>query len=306
MFGDYVVNSGVYDFKYGGFVNKPFIIQKGGTVSWNGNPADANLEVTAVYKAKANPGVLLENFNSNRNIEVDLVTRITGGLFSSKQELDIQLTNVDPTIANELEFILNDNNVNEKTTQFISLLAFGNFVNPDKVNFNATDQITSTASSAIAGAFSSLLNTPDSKFQLGLEYQQGQNNSDLERLNIDNQVDLSVSTKVGDNIIINGKVGVPIGTQTQSSVVGEVKVEVLLNKDGNFRAVIFNRQNEIQYTTEDQGYTQGIGLSYQVNFNTVSGLLKKLGLKKKKQLEVQKLVKKDSIELKSLEDFSGN
>jgi hypothetical protein len=306
MFGDYVVDSGVYDFKYGGFINKPFVIQKGGTVSWNGNPADANLEVAAVYKAKANPGVLLENFNSNRNIEVDLVARITGSLFNSKQELDIQLTNVDPTIANELEFILNDNNVNEKTTQFISLLAFGNFVNPDKVNFNATDQITSTASSAIASAFSSLLNTPDSKFQLGVDYQQGQNNSDLDRLNIDNQVDLSVSTKVGDNVIINGKVGVPIGAQTQSSVVGEVKVEVLLNKEGNFRSVIFNRQNEIQYTTEDQGYTQGIGLSYQVNFNTLKGLMEKLGLKKKRQLKTKESLEKDTTKIKEKENFSGN
>jgi hypothetical protein len=90
MFGDYVVDSGVYDFKYGGFVNRPFTIQKGGTVSWNGNPADANLEVTAVYKAKANPGVLLENFNANRNIEVDLVTRITGSLFNSKQNISEQ------------------------------------------------------------------------------------------------------------------------------------------------------------------------------------------------------------------------
>jgi hypothetical protein len=306
MFGDYIVNSGVYDFKYGGFVNKPFIIQKGGTVSWSGNPANANLDVTAIYKAKANPGVLLENFNSNRNIEVDLVTRISGGLFNSKQELDIQLTNVEATIANELEFILNDNNVNEKTTQFISLLAFGNFINPDKLDFDAKSNLTNTASSAISSAFSSILNTPDSKFQLGVDYQQGQNNNDLDRLNIDNQVDLSVSTKVGDNVIINGKVGVPIGTQTQSSVIGEVKVEVLLNTEGNFRGVIFNRQNEIQYTTEDQGYTQGLGLSYQVNFNTLNGLLTKLGLKKKKQLKLKELVKKDSIRTKVLEDFSGN
>jgi len=306
MFGDYIVNSGVYDFKYGGFVNKPFIIQKGGTVSWNGNPANANLDVTAVYKAKANPGVLLENFNSNRNIEVDLVTRISGGLFNSKQELDIQLTNVEATIASELEFILNDNNVNEKTKQFISLLAFGNFINPDKLGFDAKANLTNTASSAISSAFSSILNTPDSKFQLDVDYQQEQNNSDLDRLNIDNQVDLSVSTKVGDNVIINGKVGVPIGTQTQSSVIGEVKVEVLLNTEGTFRGVIFNRQNEIQYTTEDQGYTQGLGLSYQVNFNTLNGLLTKLGLKKKKQLKLKELVKKDSLRTKALEDYSGN
>jgi len=306
MFGDYIVNSGVYDFKYGGFVNKPFIIQKGGTVSWNGNPANANLDVTAVYKAKANPGVLLENFNSNRNIEVDLVTRISGGLFNSKQELDIQLTNVEATIASELEFILNDNNVNEKTKQFISLLAFGNFINPDKLGFDAKANLTNTASSAISSAFSSILNTPDSKFQLDVDYQQEQNNSDLDRLNIDNQVDLSVSTKVGDNVIINGKVGVPIGAQTQSSVIGEVKVEVLLNTEGTFRGVIFNRQNEIQYTTEDQGYTQGLGLSYQVNFNTLNGLLTKLGLKKKKQLKLKELVKKDSLRTKALEDYSGN
>ena len=280
MFGDYIINNGVYDFKYGGIVNKPFLIRKGGAVSWNGNPSEANLDVTAIYKAKANPGVLLQNFNSNRKIEVDLVTRITGGLFSSKQDLDIQLTNVDPTIASELEFVLNDNNVNEKTTQFISLLAFSNFVNPDKLDFNAGATISSTATSAVAAAFSSLLSTPEDKFQLGLDYQQGNNGNDIDRLNIDNQVDVSVSTQLGDKVIINGKVGVPIGAQTQSSVVGEVKVEVLLNKEGNFRGVIFNRQNEIQYSTEEEGYTQGVGLSYQVNFNTLSGLLNKIVKKK--------------------------
>ena len=282
MFGDYTISSGVYDFKYGGIVNKPFLIQKGGAISWNGNPYEANLDVTAVYKAKANPGVLLPNFNSNRKIEVDLVTRITGGLFSSSQDLDIQLTNVDPIIASELEFVLNDNNVNEKTTQFVSLLAFDNFVNPDKVDFNAGATISSRASSALAAAFSSLLSRPDDKFQLGLDYQQGNRGNDIDRLNTDNQVDVSVSTQLGDKVIINGKVGVPIGAQTQSSVVGEVKVEVLLNEEGNFRGVIFNRQNEIQYSTEEEGYTQGVGLSYQVNFNTLSSLLKKIASKKKK------------------------
>ncbi|QVY67033.1 translocation/assembly module TamB [Polaribacter sp. Q13] len=308
MFGDYMIDSGVYDFKYGGIVNKPFLIQKGGTVSWNGNPYEANLDVTAIYKAKANPAVLLDNFNSNRKIEVDLVTRITGGLFSSKQELDIQLSNVDPSIASELEFILNDNNVNEKTTQFISLLAFGSFANPDKVDFNAGETISNTASSAVAAAFSSLLNNPDGKFQLGVDYQQGNSGSDIESLNTDNQVDVSVSTQLGDKVIINGKVGVPVGTQTQSSVVGEVKVEVLLNKEGNFRGVIFNRQNEIQYSTEEEGYTQGVGLSYQVNFNSLSGLLRKIRGKKSVIRRTQAQVKKDSIfKLKdNLINFEGN
>ncbi|WOC39824.1 translocation/assembly module TamB domain-containing protein [Polaribacter sp. HL-MS24] len=291
IFGDYTIDNGVYDFKYGGFVNRPFAIQKGGTISWNGNPTDANLNVAAVYKARANPSILLQNFNSSRNIEVDLVTKITGGLFNSQQELDIELTNVDPSIATELEFILNDNNVNEKTTQFISLLTLGSFVNPDKLNFDSTSAITSTASSAVAAAFSSLMNSPDSKLTFGVDYVQGVDNSDTDRLNIDNQVDVSVSANVNDRVIINGKVGVPVGAKTQSSVIGEVKIEVLLNKGGNFRGVIFNRQNEIQYSTEEEGYTQGVGLSYQVNFNNFSSFLKKVGLKKAFQPQPDRIVK---------------
>lgn len=298
MFGDYTIDKGFYDFKYGGIVNKAFAIQKGSSVSWSGNPYEANLNVTAIYKAKANPGVLLENFNSNRNIEIDLVTKITGGLFSSKQDLDIQMPNVDPSIASELEFLLNDNNENEKTKQFVNLLAFGSFANPDKVKFDANDALTNTASNAIAAAFSSLINNPDSKFQFDIGYKAGQSVSDLDQLDADNQFDINLSTKVSDRVIINGKVGVPVGVKTQSSVVGEVKVEVLLNKEGNFRGVIFNRQNEIQYSTEEEGYTQGIGLSYQVNFNTFYDLLSKIGAKKNKENLLIKAPKKDTIKSK--------
>lgn len=283
MFGDYTIEQGVYDFKYGGVIDKPFVIQKGGAVSWSGSPYEANLDVTAIHKVKANPAVLLDNFNSNRKIEVDLVTRITGGLFSSKQDLDIELNNVDPTIANELEFVLNDNNINERTTQFISLLAFGYFRDVNNSNFNANNAIAGTASSALGAAFSNLVNSGDSKFQLGVDYQQGSTDNDVERLNIDNQVDVSVSTQLSDRILINGKVGVPVGAQAQSSVVGEVKIEVLLNDEGNFRTIIFNRQNEIQYSTQEEGYTQGVGLNYQVNFNTFSELLRKLGIKKNRK-----------------------
>ena len=307
IFGDYTIDNGVYDFKYGGFVSRPFAIQKGGTVSWSGDPNEANLNVTAVYKASANPSTLLQNFNSSRSIEVDLVTKITGGLFNSKQELDIELPNVDPSIATELEFILNDNNVNEKTTQFISLLTLGSFVNPDKINFNSTSAITSTASNAITAAFSSLINSPESKFKFGVDYVQGIDNSDTDRLNVDNQVDVSMSTNVNDRIIINGKVGVPVGAKTQSSVIGEVKVEVLLNKQGNLRGTIFNRQNEIQYSNEEEGYTQGIGLKYQLNFNTFSDFLQKVGLKKATK-KFSKEVKKDSVfsNNKKLINFEGN
>ena len=279
MFGDYTIDNGIYNFKSSGIINKPFKISKGGTISWSGNPFEANLNVVAVYTTNANPAVLLENFNTNRKIPVDLITNISGSLFNSKQEFDIEIQNSNSTIAAELDFILNDNDVNSKMRQFLTLLAAGTFANPNGGNINGGELLTGTTSNAIGSILSDIISS--NKVRLDVGYSTGSIQTPQDNLNTDDQFDVSLTTQISKNVIVNGKVGVPVGTQTQSSVVGEVKVEVLLNEAGNFRSVIFNRQNEIQYSAQEEGYTQGIGLSYQVNFNSLSDLLKKIGLKKK-------------------------
>lgn len=293
MFGDFEIDNGVYNFKYGGIINKPFVVQKGGTISWNGNPYEAELDLTAIFRTKANPANLLDNVYSNRKIDIDLYTKITGGLFSSQQEFDIKIPSANSTIASELEFKLNENDLDTKLKHFGALLAFGTFYNEENLGNSAVNGLTSTASDVLGGVLSSILNSKDGRFQVGLGYTQG-DRSNLNDVNIDDQVDVSVSTRLSDRVIVNGKVGIPVGANTQTSVAGDVNVEILLNEEGNFRGKAFNRQNEIQYSAlEEEGYTQGIGLSYQVNFNTMSELLQKLGLKKKDT--IKKVVKKDSI-----------
>ncbi|WGH76555.1 translocation/assembly module TamB domain-containing protein [Tenacibaculum tangerinum] len=293
MFGDFTVDNGFYNFKYAG-ITKPFIVQKGGTISWNGDPYEADLDITAVYRTKANPAQLLDNINSNRKIPIDLYTKITGGLFSSKQEFDIKIPNANSTVSSELEFILNENDLNTKMQHFSFLLAFGTFYNADAIGSSASSGITGTASEIASSILTNMLNSNENKFQLGVGYTQG-DRGDVDNLTSDDQVDLSVSTQLSDRVLINGKVGVPVGTNTQTSVVGEVKVEVLLNEEGNLRGTVFNRQNEVQYSTEEEGYTQGVGISYQVNFNNLRDLGKKLGLYKNKK---EKLVKKDTLQPK--------
>ncbi len=293
MFGDYTIDNGVYNFKYGGIINKPFAISKGGSISWSGNPFEANLNVTAVYTTNANPAILLENFNTNRKIPVDLITNISGNLFNSKQEFDIEIQNSNSTIASELDFVLNDNDVNSKMRQFLTLLAAGTFANPNGGNLNGGELLTGTTSNAIGSILSDIISSNTVRLDVG--YTTGGVQNPEDNLSLDDQVDVSLTTQISKNVIVNGKVGVPVGAQTQSSVVGEVKVEVLLNKAGNFRSIIFNRQNEIQYSAEEEGYTQGIGLSYQVNFNSLSDLLKKIGLKKKNKNKNKEIQYKDTI-----------
>ncbi len=296
MDGAITIDNGIYNFKYGGIISKPFVVQRGGTISWTGDPLKAELDLTAIYQTKANPAQLLDNINSTRKIPIDLYTQITGGLFDSKQEFDIKIPNANSTVASELEFKLNENDINTKMQHFTFLMAFGTFYNEENIVNSASAGLTGTAAQVASNILSSVINKEDSKFKVGVGYTQG-DRTNVEQLqnNIDDQVDLSFSTQISDRVLVNGALGVPIGANTQTTSVVDVKVEVLLNEEGTLRATFFNKPNDIQFDIDNEGYTQGLGLSYQVNFNTLGELREKLGLKKKKK---KKEEKKDSIIVK--------
>ena len=145
-----------------------------------------------------------------------------------------------------------------------------------------------------------MISSDDGKVQFNVNYDIA-DRSNVDNIINDDLVNVEAVTQISDRVVVNGKVGVPVGSKTQSSVVGEVKVEVLLNEKGNFKGVIFNRQNEIQYSAEEEGYTQGVGLTYQVGFNSLSDLLKKIGIKKRSS--ANKKVKKDSVKTAKMSKF---
>jgi hypothetical protein len=280
MYGDFFVDNGVYNFKYGGFINKPFTVKKGGSISWSGDPYTANINIEAVHRVSANPKSLLENITANRKIPIDLITRFSGELFNSQREFDIEIPNSSSTVASELAFKLNDNDDNNKTIQFLFLLASGSFYNESDISVNSNAALYGTGFDMLSNAFDNIFNQGDNRFKLKPVYTVGERNK-VDNLNIDDQLAIALDFQVNDRIIINGKVGVPIGSKEQSSVIGEVNVEFLMNEEGTLRSSVFNRQNEIQYTEQEEGYTQGVGLNYQIDFDTTNELLQKLGLKKK-------------------------
>lgn len=298
MYGDYTVESGVYNFKYGGFINKPFTVRKGGSVSWDGDPYTAEINIEAVHRVSANPKSILENITSNRRIPIDLITRFSGELFNSQREFDIEIPNSSSTVASELEFKLNDNDKTSKTMHFVSLLASGAFYNENDLSINTTGLVYGTASDMLTNAFDNIFNNGDSRLKFKPIYTVGEKNK-IENLSIDDQLAIALDYQVNDRIIINGRVGVPIGSKEQSSVIGEVNIEFSMNEEGTLRSSVFNRQNEIQYTEEEEGYTQGIGMNYQINFNSFRGLLEKIGIKKKK-------VKDSIVSIKKIDTFKKN
>ena len=294
--GTYVVDNGKYEFR--NIVNKDFIIKPGGLVVWNGNPFDAFLNINAVYRTKANPSVLLENVpNSNRKIDVDLIAKITGQLLNSEIDFDVELPNQNSVVNSELQFKMS--NEDAKMTQFFSLLTTGTFIDlgEGNLNFNTNAAITGTISEKIASVLSGILRSKGDKFQLGVTYDIV-SRDDVRYSDLDDQLGVSFSSRIGERVIVNGKVGVPVGSNTQSNIVGEVEVELPLNNEGTLNAKAYSRPNDIEYdVTDAEGYTHGIGLSWRVDFDNATELKEKLF---KKKVTSSKILKpKDTLNNKN-------
>ncbi len=287
MYGDFVVVTGEYNYKFGGVINKTFKVKPGGTIVWDQDPLSAQLNMEAVYSLNANPAPLLDNPGYTRRIPTDVVIQLTDELQSPEINFNIEFPGSSSIIKSELEYVLQDPTVEEKNAIF--LLAQGSFVN-DQSGINS-QAVTGNLIQSASGLLNQVLSGGNDKFNLGLSYEQGiqDRNADIRT---ENRIGVTVSTKISDRILLNGKVGVPVGGATETIVAGDFELQLLLNEEGTLSAKFFNRENEIQEILGDrQGYTQGAGLSYEVDFNSFKELMRKMfGQKKSKKEEEESKV----------------
>ncbi|MDP5062072.1 MAG: translocation/assembly module TamB [Maribacter sp.] len=272
MYGDYVVVTGEFNYKFGGIIDKKFNVEPGGTINWDQKPLEAILKMEAVYSLNANPAPLLDDAGFTRRIPTDVIISLTGQLQKPDIDFGIDFPGTSSIVKSELEYRLQDPTVEEKNAIF--LLAQGTFVNSQSgINQQAiTGNLVQSASSIL----NSILSGGNDKFNLGLSYEQGilDRSSDIET---DDRIGVTVSTQISDRILFNGKVGVPVGASSETLVAGDFEIQVLLNEQGTLSANFFSRQSEIQaYLSDQQGSTQGAGLSYEVDFNNFKELFQKI------------------------------
>lgn len=271
MNGDFIATQGVFNFRYGGFVTKEFVLQEGGNIRWDGDPAKALLDVSAIYRTQANPSPLLETSTVNRKIPVNVIIDLNGELLKPDINFEIEFPGAGSTVVSELEYRLADRNAKELNA--ISLVSQGAFLSTASVTAaGAVNNLLETTSSLLSDI---LFNDDDSIFDVGLDLQQADRDPTLEYQSA-GRVGFTLSTQISNRVLINGKVGVPTGGVSESVIVGDVEVDFLLNDDGTLRAKVFNRQTDIQFFGETEGYTQGLGLSYAVDFNTFKELIRKV------------------------------
>lgn len=282
MYGDYVVVTGEFNYKFGGIIDKKFTVEPGGTINWDQKPLEAILNMEAIYSLNANPAPLLDDAGFTRRIPTDVIISLTGQLQKPDIDFGIDFPGTNSIVKSELEYRLQDPTVEEKNAIF--LLAQGTFVNSQSgINQQAiTGNLVQSASSIL----NSILSGGNDKFNLGLSYEQGilDRSADIET---DDRIGVTVSTQISDRILFNGKVGVPVGASSETLVAGDFEIQVLLNEEGTLSANFFSRQSEIQaYLSDQQGSTQGAGISYEVDFNNFKELFQKILATKPKEKEV--------------------
>ena len=273
IWGDFITADGVYNFKNLSLIDKKFQVQPGGTIVWDGDPLDAQLNIEAVYQVPggANPALLVDNPNFNRKIPTNVTIQLAGNLLKPDDPIfDISFPNTTGVAVAEINYRLADQQ--RRQLQAISLLSQGLFISEVSVSLQG---ITNNLYEKASDVFSSILGTNEGKLNVGVNYLQGEENNVLD-VQTEDRIGLSLSTQISDKILINGKIGVPIDGVEESVIVGDVQIDFILNDSGTLRAKVFNRENDFRYLGDEFGYTQGMGMTYQVDFDTFQQLLRKI------------------------------
>ena len=273
MWGDFITYEGIYNFRNLGLIDKKFVVKQGGTIVWEGDPIGAQMNLEATYQVPggANPALLLDNPNFNRKIPTNVEIQLAGNLLKPDDPIfDITFPNTTGIVASEINYRLADQQ--RRQTQAISLLSQGIFISDVSVSLQG---ITNNLYEKASDVFSSILGTNEGKLNVGLNYLQGEENPTFD-LRTEDRIGLTISTQISDRILFNGKIGVPIDGVDETVIVGDVQIDFILNENGNLRAKVFNRENEFRYLGDELGYTQGLGMSYQVDFNTFQELIQKI------------------------------
>lgn len=280
--GLYVIEDGSYTMSLMGITAKEFTVEQGGTILFNGGIMQTEFNMNALYKTKASIETLIgDNTSVSTRRTVNCTIGVTGAVSNPQLTFKIDIPDLDPTTQGLVENALSTDEKNLKQT--LALLVSGSFV-PDEQSgiVNNNTILYSNASEIVSSQINNIFHQLDIPLDLGLNYQPGaaQGTNDI--------FDVAISTQLFNNrVTINGNIGnQQYMSSSSSEVVGNVDVEIKLNKSGRLRMNLFSHAADRYSNYLDQTQRNGAGIVYQEEFDTFSGLFKKMFARKKKEEEV--------------------
>ncbi len=273
LFGDYSVSEGDYLFTIQNFniISKKFMISNGGRISFNGDLRKTYLDLSAVYRTQATLNTLISDTSSvAMRRPIDCTIGISGNMFSPSLKFHIDVKNLDAETQARVQSALN---TEEKVTrQFLSLLAFGQFM-PDQDANISSGLIFTAGTEMLSNQLNQMLTHLNVPFYVGFNYVPGTQGR------TDSYVG-SFGAQVWDNrVTINGNVG---GGATQN-ISNDFDVELKLDDKGQLNFKVFTHSVDKYNDNIDNSQRYGVGIVYKEEFDTFPELFHRLFGKKKKQ-----------------------
>ena len=301
MFGNYVVDHGVYKLTIQNVIKKDFEFMPGGTIAFGGNPYNAPLNLQAKYTVNGVPLSDLSigrSFSSN-NIRVDCLMNITGTPQSPSVDFSMDLPTVNTDAKQMIYSVINSQE--EMNQQVLYLLAIGRFYAQTKNNQSSEDadqqsQTSLAMQSFLSGTISQQLNTVLSNVVKSNNWNFGANiSTGDEGFNNAEYEGILSGRLLNNRLLFNGQFGYRDNANATQSFIGDFDLRYLIFPNGNLAVRMYNQTND-RYFTRNSLNTQGLGLIMKKDFNGWRDLF---GIKKKKK-EVKKVVKKKSGSKKAI------
>jgi translocation-and-assembly-module (TAM) inner membrane subunit TamB-like protein len=284
------LESGSYNLSLS-LLKRQFLIQKGSTITWTGDPTDANIDVTAIYVANTAPIDLMQSSLAGKSS--DVITRykeklpfqvslhMTGELLKPIISFDITLPDRQATEWSDVDTKLAQVRADESelNKQVFALLLLGRFVQENPFvsaggGGGVQDQLRASASSILTDQLNqlagSLIKGVDVNFGVtsGTDYSTGQA-AERTDLNVGVSKKLlndRLKVNVGSNFQLEG----PSNTnQSASNIAGDLSVDYQLTKDGRYYIRVY-RLNDYEGVIDGQVIETGVSFILTFDYDKLS------------------------------------
>jgi hypothetical protein len=297
--GRYELVEGSYEMNFSS-IKRKFDIKKGSYILWTGEPTEADINITAVYKTEAAPiDLIIDQLESvsaevrntyKQQIPFETELNMKGELMKPSITFDIILpegnNNVSTEIINatQAKLILLREQPDELNKQVFALLLLNRFIGQDPFSSETGGTTASSlARESASKILSQQLNNLAGDLINGVELNFDLNSSqDYTTGQLENKTDLSVGVS---KKLLNDRLKVTVGSsfglegpqqvnENANNIAGDVSLDYELSKDGRYKVRAY-RLNKYQVALQGEVVETGVAFIITLDYNTFKELFRK-------------------------------
>lgn len=288
IFGSYEIESGEYLFTAPIlFVAKPFVIERGGKITWTGDPVNANIDIKAYYKTRTSLANFIEEYNldlqqASQIADVNVGLNLGGTLFKPEIKFSLAFPSLTGDIANFVDNKLRvlSNNDQELNGQVLGLIVFNSFLPSNRIGdiFGGSDLQSASIntlgeflSSQLSLYITNILNSliQEGGIVSGVDFDVNLRNNTFsnspfvpDEIAVKNKIifkDNRFSLDLGGNYVVQS-FGQPV-----NQVLPDFALEFILSEEGKLKVRLYGRYDidVINFQLRPQ---YGLGLGYRTEF----------------------------------------